>query len=59
MPASRAARITATPSSREIRSNVRHDPSAMIETSMPEPPSGRWGSVTSAVATNRPHTCRR
>ena len=39
IPASRAASITARPSRRLIRSNVRHDPSASRLTSMPLAPS--------------------
>ena len=35
MPASRAARMTATPASGVIRSNVRHEPSARRETERP------------------------
>ena len=45
----RAARMTARPWSREIRSYVRHDPSASAETLMPDAPRGRCG---------RPLTCR-
>src|SRR5579862_3583907 len=41
MPASRAARITATPASDVIRSNVRHEPSASGVTRMPLSPSAR------------------
>src|SRR3954467_13859695 len=41
MPASRAARMTATPRSRGIRSNVRHEPSASGVTWRSERPSGR------------------
>ena len=44
MPASRAARMTATPCSRGIRSYVRHDPSDITDTSIPDEPSARTGS---------------
>jgi len=44
IPASRAARMTATPSERGMRSNVRHDPSATRETAIPERPSGACGN---------------
>ena len=43
MPASRAARITARPCSRGIRSNVRHEPSENSETSKPEEPRRAMG----------------
>ena len=45
MPASRAARSTATPSSRAIRSNVRHEPRASALTSIPLLPSGTSGTA--------------
>ena len=45
MPASLAARITAMPSSRDIRSYVRHEPSDMIDTSIPTLQAG--GAATS------------
>src|SRR5689334_7970502 len=51
MPASRAARITATPSSRLMRSNVRQEPSASGLTVRPLLPSGRGVRVT-------PESCR-
>ena len=50
MPASLATRITAMPSSRDKRSYVRHEPSDMIDTSIPDPPSGRCVNATAIVA---------
>lgn len=44
MPSSRAARMTAIPCSREMRSYVRHDPSASADTLIPDVPSSRCGS---------------
>src|ERR1700683_3506511 len=41
MPASRAARMTATRVSAGSRSNVRHEPRDSTETSIPVKPSGR------------------
>src|SRR4051812_11992474 len=53
MPAARAACITATPCSRGIRSNVRQEPSAITDTSTPDPPSARRAS--NAMASGLPH----
>src|ERR1700704_1547993 len=41
MPLSRALLMTATPTSRGIRSKVRQEPSERLETLIPDPPSGR------------------
>ena len=53
--ASRAARITSRPASREMRSNVRHDPSAKGDTSRPDAPRGRWGRALIGAFLSGPH----
>ena len=61
MPASRAARMTATPSSLLMCSNVIHEPSESTETSMPEAPRARCGSTVvmdAAAAHARPTAVR-
>src|ERR1700689_5324078 len=53
MPSSRAARMNATRVSAGNRSNVRHDPSDITETSRPDEPSGRVPSILPPLAAFR------
>src|SRR3954465_9522686 len=55
MPLARACCSTATPASREIRSYVRHEPSAKADTSRPDAPRGRWPSALIARVLSGPH----
>src|SRR3984885_113034 len=53
MPSSRAARMIATRVPAGSRSNVRHEPSDITETSRPEEPSGRVPSILPPLAAFR------
>src|SRR3954447_9647639 len=59
MPLARACCSTATPASREIRSYVRHEPSAKTETSRPDAPRGRCARALMARVLSGPHRDQR
>lgn len=54
MPSSRASLMTATPTSRGIRSYVLQDPRESSETSIPEEPSARRAITDAAYVRPKP-----